>query len=213
MVGIYKITSPSNRCYVGQSQNIEIRINKYKTLNCKKQIKLYNSLKKYNYKNHKFEVLEECLIEQLDERETYYKQLELDKVNRDWKKVLFCYLVDRKGGQMLGKKLSNETKQKMSLAKLGTKDSKQTRKKKSLAHKGIIKSKEWKEKIGLNHPFKKAILQYNLNMELINEYISINDAARQTNIGITNISNCCIRNSKKINGKCTSHNYIWKYKY
>ena len=48
MIGIYKITSPTKKIYIGQSINIEYRIESYKKLiRCKKQIKLYNSLKKY----------------------------------------------------------------------------------------------------------------------------------------------------------------------
>ena len=48
MIGIYKITSPSNKIYIGQSINIERRFNSYKNLShCKQQIKLYNSLQKY----------------------------------------------------------------------------------------------------------------------------------------------------------------------
>jgi group I intron endonuclease len=66
MVGIYKITSPTNKIYIGQSWQIEKRIVFYKNLCCVDQRKLYNSLKKYGWNKHKFEVLEEFddLIEQ-----------------------------------------------------------------------------------------------------------------------------------------------------
>jgi len=43
MVGIYKIISPTNKIYIGQSTNIENRWIKYKCLDCKVQIKLYRS--------------------------------------------------------------------------------------------------------------------------------------------------------------------------
>jgi len=72
MIGIYKITSPSNKIYIGQSVNLETRFKKYKNLNCKRQIPLYNSFMKYGYKNHVFEIIEECSIEQLNEREVYW---------------------------------------------------------------------------------------------------------------------------------------------
>ena len=50
-IGIYKIVSPSEKIYIGQSINIEKRWEKnYKTLKCKTQTKLYNSLKKYGRK-------------------------------------------------------------------------------------------------------------------------------------------------------------------
>lgn len=59
MIGIYKITSPNNRIYIGQSWNIEKRFKNYEILDCKGQPKLYNSLKKYGPKNHKFEIIKE----------------------------------------------------------------------------------------------------------------------------------------------------------
>ena len=73
MIGIYKITSPSGKIYIGQSVNIERRFLDYKKSLKKTQIKLYNSLKKYDYKNHIFEIIEECSVELLNERERYYQ--------------------------------------------------------------------------------------------------------------------------------------------
>lgn len=76
MIGyIYKIISPSNKIYIGQTINYKERIKRYKNLNCKKQLKLYNSLKKYGYENHKFEILEECNREELHKKEIEYIRL------------------------------------------------------------------------------------------------------------------------------------------
>ena len=72
MIGIYKITSPTGKIYIGQSNNIENRKKFYKRLDCINQIKLYNSLLKYSWKQHIFEVIEECTLEQLNEREIYW---------------------------------------------------------------------------------------------------------------------------------------------
>jgi group I intron endonuclease len=75
MKGIYKITSPSNKVYIGQSINVESRFKSYKNLsNCSNQIKLINSLKKYGPENHSFEILEECRFELLNERERYWQE-------------------------------------------------------------------------------------------------------------------------------------------
>jgi hypothetical protein len=53
IIGIYKITSPSNKIYIGQSNNILYRWKYcYKKLNCKSQRHLYNSLMKYGFDNH-----------------------------------------------------------------------------------------------------------------------------------------------------------------
>lgn len=75
MKGIYKITNPNGKIYIGQSIDIEKRFYSYKKLlRCKNQKKLYNSLKKYTPELHIFEILE--LVEdssKLNERERYYQ--------------------------------------------------------------------------------------------------------------------------------------------
>lgn len=73
--GVYKLTSPSGKVYVGSSKDIADRIKHYIYLDCKAQVKLYNSLKKYGFDGHKFEILEECPEEKLFERERYYGDL------------------------------------------------------------------------------------------------------------------------------------------
>ncbi len=44
MIGIYKITSPTNKIYIGQSWTIEKREKAYGAKSCKKQPKLYFSI-------------------------------------------------------------------------------------------------------------------------------------------------------------------------
>jgi group I intron endonuclease len=110
MIGIYKIINPNNKIYIGQSKNIKRRWEEYNKLKrCKKQIKLYNSLIKYNPINHIFEVIEECTIEQLNDREIYwglfYNVLGLNGLNL-------------KLGNGRGK-VSNETKLKISNSNKG----------------------------------------------------------------------------------------------
>ena len=73
MIGIYKITSPTNKIYIGQSIDIEKRFLTYKLLRCKTQPALYLSFIKHNVENHIFEILEQCSIELLNERERYYQ--------------------------------------------------------------------------------------------------------------------------------------------
>ena len=73
--GIYKITSPSKKVYIGQSIDILLRKSFYKRLACKSQKYLYHSLKKYGWKKHKFEILQICEPEQTNELEKYYIKL------------------------------------------------------------------------------------------------------------------------------------------
>lgn len=74
MMGIYKITSPSNKVYIGSAVDIHVRWLRYKRYSCDSQPKIYKSLKKYGVTNHLFEVLEECEFEQLYERERYWQE-------------------------------------------------------------------------------------------------------------------------------------------
>ena len=74
MIGIYKITSPTGRVYVGQSVRIAIRKKDYsKMRDCKGQPRLYASLVKYSFSEHIFEVIEECSIEELNVRERHWQ--------------------------------------------------------------------------------------------------------------------------------------------
>jgi group I intron endonuclease len=76
MIGIYKITSPSGKIYIGQSIDIERRFVSYKNLNgVRGQKALQNSFFKHGVDNHIFEILEECSIEELNNLERYYQDL------------------------------------------------------------------------------------------------------------------------------------------
>tara|TARA_R110000772_G_scaffold191903_2_gene302877 strand:+ start:8773 stop:9387 length:615 start_codon:yes stop_codon:yes gene_type:complete len=75
MQGIYMITNPQGEIYIGLSTNIEKRWESYKHFTgMSKNSSIKNSLKKYGFKNHKFEVLEEVRSdrEKLRERERYW---------------------------------------------------------------------------------------------------------------------------------------------
>jgi len=74
-IGIYKITSPSGKIYIGQSVDIDKRFKSYLRYSCKSQTKLFASLKKYGSKNHKYEILLICKKEELSVREKYYVDL------------------------------------------------------------------------------------------------------------------------------------------
>lgn len=73
--GIYKITSPSGRVYIGESIDINKRLEDYKKESdkIKQQQKIYNSIKKYGSTNHIFEIVEECPTEDLKCRERYWQ--------------------------------------------------------------------------------------------------------------------------------------------
>ncbi len=108
MIGIYKITNPTNKIYIGQSRNIKSRWSTYRNYKCKGQPKLYNSLIKYGFEKHNLEILftGDTSISQsnLNHWEKYY----LD----DFKSQGYEMLNIREAGSFGGH--SEETKQKLS---------------------------------------------------------------------------------------------------
>lgn len=74
IAGIYKITSPSGKIYIGQSTNLKNRLKQYKRLKCKNQTLIYNSLKKYGVDLHTFDVIVQGNFNSvlLDELEKHY---------------------------------------------------------------------------------------------------------------------------------------------
>lgn len=131
MQGIYKITSPIKRIYIGQSINIHKRFNQYKLLQCKRQVKLYNSFNKYGVDKHKFEILCESInSDELNKLEIYYIEL-FNCLHQ--KNGLNC----KEGGK--NARLSQETKNKISESKIG----------KPSWNKGIKMSDEQKNKLSI----------------------------------------------------------------
>lgn len=59
MQGIYKITFPDGKCYIGQSINLKRRLSDYKHLRCKKQKAVYGALLKFGVNSIKIEIIEQ----------------------------------------------------------------------------------------------------------------------------------------------------------
>lgn len=70
MIGIYKITKKENgKSYIGQSNDIERR---FKEHTFKNKIPIDKAIQKYGKENFQFEILEECSLDELDEKERYW---------------------------------------------------------------------------------------------------------------------------------------------
>lgn len=82
MTGIYKITSPLGKIYIGQSRDIQLRMKVYGRASCFRQCKLYGSIVKYGWINHSIEIAHELPADVedtiLDNYEKLYWQLYLD---------------------------------------------------------------------------------------------------------------------------------------
>ena len=72
--GIYKIENIiTGEVYIGQSTNIAQRFNHHKNYSSKiSHYPLYQAFQTYGIENFNFSIIEECSIEQLNEKEIYY---------------------------------------------------------------------------------------------------------------------------------------------
>jgi len=220
MIGIYKITNPKGKTYIGQSINIDRRWSEYNKM--KKEAigtKLYNSLKKYGPENHKFEIVEECNIEHLDEKETYWT-LQTDSLypNGLVLKIggTYGYMTEESKNKMKKPKHTTESKEKISKANKGKTKSDSFKSNLSKIKKGIKLSKSTCDKISkakkgkpkhseFGNKFKKSILQYDTSGNFIKSFPSIKEAASELKISSCSIIYCCQGKKKSIG------NYTFKY--
>jgi group I intron endonuclease len=186
---IYKITSPSGKNYIGQTINFKTRLRKYKYLHCKNQPKLYNSFLKYGFENHNITIILKCKKEELNEKERYYQEL-YDCINNG----LNCIYTETNNKS---RKLSNESKLKI-----------------SNFHKGKKLSKEHKEKIGKGNKGKIVSFETRINISKGKQNISLETREKMANnkrkkiIDIENniIYNSIIEASEDLNIKRTTLN-------
>lgn len=131
MKGIYKITSPSGKVYIGQSTNIKTRFYNYrKSYSCKKQRVLFNSFMKYGVGAHDFAIVHE-LPNDIDANTlTNYEQFYIDQ----YKDAGFILMNLKEAGLHGGH--SEETKRRLSIAHKGKPKSREAVAKQSLSMKG-----------------------------------------------------------------------------
>jgi group I intron endonuclease len=201
MIGIYKITSPSNKIYIGKSINLDRRKKEY-TYDSKHntQHKLNNSIKKYGWENHLFEIIEICDECNLNSKEIYW----ISFYNSVEEGLNLMY-----GGQ--GGRHSQEVKNKKSKSMTGKKASLETKQKMSQSKKGhSMYNDEWKQKMKettwKSGTSSKPILQFDLDGNFIKEYVSSAEAKKELKTKSVSINNA-------LTGICkTAHGYKWKYK-
>jgi group I intron endonuclease len=221
MIGIYKITSPTKKVYIGQSINIERRFKIYKNINqIKCQIKLYNSFLKYGVDKHKFEILCECNIDELNDKERYYQDV-FSVIGKNGLNCLLTTSSNRSGKGIKhseetklklskahkGKKMSNDSKIKMSKWQIGKKLTEVHKNKISLGLKGKITSEETKRKISLANKgriFSKESIEnisnsqkkIILNLETGIFYLGRKEAAYSISINVNTLNNHLIGKTK-----------------
>lgn len=231
MIGtIYKLTSPSNKCYIGQTINlVERKRTLYNPNKYYSGHRLDNAIKKYGIENFQYEIIiqivessKEKLREKLDELEKFYIE-KYDSYNNGYNMTLGgsgsngCFQTEEskrkisekaKGrkGSMLGRHLTEEQRNKISnFAK--------TRTGEKNSFYGKTHLEEAKLKIGRANSI--PILQLDLNENIITEFPSAKEAARS--LGKPKADSEIIKVCKGYispSGKryITALGYKWKYK-
>lgn len=119
MVGIYRIESPTGRNYIGQSCNIEKRFSQYRTISSvKPQKKLYYSFIKYGIEKHKFNIICECKLEDLEKTERHYIRI-FNSVKSGLNITNGGKKLYGENNPFYGKNHSKETKEKISVINKG----------------------------------------------------------------------------------------------
>lgn len=209
IIGIYKITSPSGKIYIGQSKNVLFRWRyHYLKLHCSSQRHLYNSLVKYGADKHLFEILEECEADELDTLEIKYI-LEYNSTDKS------IGLNHREGGN--GRVVSESTRMKMSVAAIGNKNmlgkkhSEESLELMSKNRSGILSSSETKEKIRLSRLGRKHSQETRMKLSKSNKF------TRKVKNTITNMEYKSITEASIVEKVNQSTIYRWlknkKYEY
>lgn len=180
--GIYCTTNPSGKIYIGSACNIKRRFGQYNRLSCKNQLKIYNSLAKYGPENHKFDILEYCEVDKLLEKEQMYLDFYCNPFPENTLNIAKIT-----GSATRGKIYSEESKMKMRKPK-----SEETKQKMSIAKQNM--SEETKQKMSI------AVLQYSKDGKFIAEYYGAREAEKQTGVNNGHICKCCKDKRKSAGG-------------
>lgn len=211
--GVYKLTSPSGKCYIGQSVDLRRRFTEYRRVEFSTQNHLYNAVKKYGWDNFEVEILWGT---NKPKRFTNLNML-LDTLEVAWIKKYDCvdsgYNIQE--GGFKGYTIDAETRKKMSIAATGKKHSFESRRKMSASAKGRIFSEETRQKLSEvrmskdpkdRRKMSKKVNQLDLQGNFIKVWDSVKDAA--SGVGLkssSGISDVC-RGKQK-----TSKGFKWEF--
>jgi len=188
MIGIYKITNPKGKIYIGQSRNLLKRETQYAkhTKRYCRQLKLINSIKKYGWNFHIFEIIEICNINELNIKERFWQEY-YDSIE----KGLNCiYTKTNDKPALFGK----ETRERMSKSQIGKKLSLDTRNKMSKSKKGIpigigkVLTAEHKKAISDGFKPKFNTIELNEIIKMYNNKISLRKISLKFNSNHTTIN-------------------------
>lgn len=155
--GIYKITSPSGKVYIGQSWEIHKRWGAYRNNAAYRQPYLNASFKKHGVDKHNFEIVHELPDDCAQEIMTRYEQIYINA----YRDCGFIMLNVREAGATGKHSIESRNKMKGKLGKwmIGRKLSKETIKKRTIKQRGLKRSEVSKtnlskSKMGDKNPSK-----------------------------------------------------------
>lgn len=149
--GIYKITNPIGQIYIGKSVHCKRR---WRQNAYQRQRLIIESFEKYGYKNHTFEIIEECEEEQLNDREKF------------WVKHFDCFDtpngLNLTGGSSKGYEFSKQSREIIKNNSTGNnnwegrKHTEESKSKIGKAHKGRKHTEEARKNMGQGQKGRKA---------------------------------------------------------
>jgi group I intron endonuclease len=217
---IYKITSPSGKFYVGQTNDLRKRINAHRNSMKRKwtHVILINSFKKYGFDEHLFEILEECDDRDLDEKEkfwikelkSFYAENEMgmnmtiggeghtgfNPKDENRKAILLKNLYSKGKNPFLGRTHTEENKK--YLSELMSKRNKE--KGITIPHWGAVKG--WESVM-------RKVIAYGNDGKMIGEFKSLTEAANQLNVKLGGVKDSVLK-KRWVGGK---YKFIYKENY
>lgn len=211
MITIYKYTSPSGKCYIGQTcKNTQAQRAGYEGSGYKPCKAFWRAIQKYGWNNFKYEILEQVESrEEANEKEKYY--ISTYRSNQSQ----YGYNIYEGGDSSASEEYIGRLQQIKEMWEQGKTVgeiqshfglSQQTISY-ELAQLGIEGKDRIKRSAG--QYLAKTVYQYSTNLELIATYKSTAEAERET--GISNIRRSCANNEKVDKPKYKSGGYYWTY--
>ena len=210
MTGIYKITSPTGKIYIGQAVDIKRRLVSYEKSRCISQPRIYNSILKHGWDNHEVEILQECTELDLNKAERYWQEY----YNSIEQGLNLRYTETEEKSGRLSEEHRNRLKKPKSttermkgpksvehVAKIASANRGKKRGPQKNPHKkvgianpqyGRKRPEMGKKRLGCNNPAAKSVKVYNLKGDYIGTYGSQIEVMRLLNFKHSGgISSCC----------------------
>ena len=204
---VYEFVNKINgKIYVGQAKDFKsrIRCHRCNAKSYKNTNPFYNAIRKYGWDNFIINIIEECDVKLLNDREEYWIQEKNSlypngyNLMKGGSQYEMSEDTKKKISQVrMGMKFSPEHIENLRKSHLGNKLSAETKRKLSEINKGKIHSEETRKKLRYSNPNRKEVGRFNSEGSLICKYESIKESARILGCNVGHLSECC-RGKRKL---------------